>query len=81
MVEFLGWFSTALILLAYVFNSKGHTRAAMWTWIIGDVCYITYDLFIVNYSHMVLSLIVILINVYGIYNNLKKKKRKTVWDI
>jgi len=72
MIQFLGWFSTFLILLAYVFNSRGSTKLAMWTWIIGDVFYIIYDLFILNFSHMVLSLVVILINVYGIIKNLKK---------
>ena len=32
-----------------------------------------------NISHMVLSLIIILINLYGIYNNIKK--RNTVWEM
>ena len=81
MIEFLGWFSTALVLAGYIFNAKGLSRAAMYIWIIGDIGWIIYDLFIMNISHMVLSLVIIIINLYGIYNNLKKKKRKTIWDI
>ncbi len=33
----------------------------------GDTGWITYDFFIDNYSHLVLSLVIIAINVYGIY--------------
>ena len=50
-------------------------------WIVGDIGWITYDIFIQNMSHMVLSLVIIIINLYGIYNNIKRKKRKTIWDI
>ena len=81
MIEFLGGFSTALVLAGYIFNAKDLSRAAMYIWIIGDIGWIIYDLFIMNISHMVLSLVIIIINLYGIYNNLKKKKRKTVWEI
>jgi len=79
MIELLGWVSTALVLAGYIFNAQQLTKLAMYTWIIGDIGWITYDLFIDNISHMVLSLVIILINLYGIYNNLKTKK--SVFDL
>jgi hypothetical protein len=39
----------------------------MTTWIVGDIIWITYDIFIENWSHMVLSSVIIGINIYGIY--------------
>jgi hypothetical protein len=79
MIELLGWLSTALVLAGYIFNARQLTKLAMYTWIIGDIGWIVYDLFIDNISHMVLSLVIILINLYGIYNNLKTKK--SVFDL
>ena len=66
MIELLGWGSTALVLLGYIMNARGNSNIAMITWIIGDTGWITYDFFIDNLSHLVLSLIIIAINVYGI---------------
>ena len=74
MIELLGWLSTALVLLGFVFNSKGKYTLAMITWIVGDIGWITYDFFIANISHLVLSAIIISINLYGIYNIKKIKK-------
>ena len=71
MIEILGWMSTAIVLAGFVFNAKGKYTWAMITWIIGDIGWITYDLFIDNFSHLVLSLVIISINIYGIIN-LKK---------
>ena len=81
MIEVLGWSGTVLVLAGYIFNAKGLDKSAMVLWIVGDVGWITYDIFIQNMSHMVLSLVIIIINLYGIYNNMKRKKRKTIWDI
>jgi uncharacterized membrane protein YozB (DUF420 family) len=67
MIESLGWISTALVLLGYVSNAQGRTKLAMVTWILGDIGWITYDFFINNFSHLVLSLVIIIINLYGIY--------------
>ena len=78
-IEILGWVSTGLVLAGYVFNAKQLSKLAMYTWIIGDVGWIVYDLFIDNISHMVLSFVIIVINLYGIYNNLKTKK--SVFDL
>jgi hypothetical protein len=66
MIELLGWGSTALVLLGYIMNARGNSKLAMITWIVGDAGWITYDFFIDNISHLVLSLIIIAINVYGI---------------
>ena len=66
MIELLGWGSTALVLLGYIMNARGNSNIAMITWIVGDTGWITYDFFIDNLSHLVLSLIIIAINVYGI---------------
>ena len=66
MIELLGWGSTALVLLGYIMNARGNSNIAMITWIIGDTGWIIYDFFIDNLSHLVLSLIIIAINVYGI---------------
>ena len=66
MIELLGWASTLLVLLGYIMNARGNSKLAMITWIVGDTGLITYDFFIDNLSHLVLSLIIIAINVYGI---------------
>jgi len=71
MIEILGWLSTVIVLAGFVFNAKGRYTWAMITWIVGDVGWITYDFLINNFSHLVLSLVIITINVYGIIN-LKK---------
>jgi len=73
MIEILGWLSTVLVLIGYIFNAKSRYILAMIAWIIGDIGWITYDLFIDNFSHMALSLVIISINIYGIIN-LKKYK-------
>jgi len=67
MIEALGWISTGLVLVGYISNATGNTKLAMVTWIAGDIGWITYDFFIDNFSHLVLSLVIIIINLYGIY--------------
>ena len=76
MIEILGWFSTTLVLAGYVSNARGWTKTAMITWIIGDTGWITYDFFIDNFSHLVLSLVIIAINIYGIYRLWKSSLAK-----
>ena len=71
MIDLLGWISTGLVLLGYVYNARQLTMYAMIAWIIGDTGWIVYDFFIDNFSHLVLSLVIISINIYGIIN-LKK---------
>lgn len=74
MVDTLGWISTILVLIGYVLNAKRLHNYAMISWIIGDIGWITYDFFIANFSHLVLSLIIIAINLYGIWNLLLTNK-------
>jgi len=74
MIETLGWISTTLVLAGYILNARQKTRYAMITWIAGDIGWITYDFFIDNFSHLVLSLVIIIINLYGIWNLLSTKK-------
>ena len=76
MIEILGWTSTILVLLGYVLNAKMQYQAAMIVWIVGDIGWITYDFFITNISHLVLSVVIISINLYGIYQHKIVKKDK-----
>jgi len=76
MIVALGWISTALVLLGYITNAKGLSKWAMYTWIIGDCGWVIYDLLIFNISHMVLSLVIIIINLYGIREIWKKSYQK-----
>jgi hypothetical protein len=75
MIEAIGWFSTSLVLTGYVLNAKCYTKPAMVAWIIGDIGWILYDCFIDNYSHLALSAIIIIINLYGIWNSLSHKNK------
>jgi len=75
MIELLGWVSTGLVLLGYICNAKQLTYVAMIIWIIGDTGWIVYDFFIDNLSHLVLSLVIIAINVYGMYNLTNAEKK------
>ena len=77
MIEVLGWMSTVLVLIGFVLNARGIFTWAMVAWIVGDIGWITYDFFIDNFSHLVLSLVIISINIYGIIH-LKKKELKSV---
>jgi hypothetical protein len=74
MIETLGWISTALVLAGYVLNARQFSKSAMVAWIVGDIGWITYDFYIDNFSHLVLSSVIIAINLYGIWNLLSKKK-------
>ena len=74
MIEILGWTSTALVLIGYILNAKQKFKLAMTVWIIGDIGWITYDFFIDNISHLVLSVVIISINLYGIANIKKMQK-------
>ena len=76
MIELLGWTSTALVLIGYILNAKQKFKLAMTVWIIGDIGWITYDFFIDNISHLVLSVVIISINLYGIANIKKMQKDK-----
>jgi hypothetical protein len=71
-MEVLSWCCTVLILLGYILNSIQKTKFAIMAWCAGDLGWIIYDIHINNLSHATLSLIIILINVFGIYKLLSK---------
>jgi len=73
MIEVFGWCCTALVLYGFLINSQGKHQQALVAWIVGDVGWIVYDIYIDNFSHLFLSAAIIFINLYGIYNKLRRK--------
>jgi hypothetical protein len=73
MVELLGWLCTLLVIIGFYVNAKQKLALAIILWVIGDVGWIVYDVLINNFSHGVLSGLIIGINIYG-FCNLKKDK-------
>jgi hypothetical protein len=73
---YLGWWSTFIVLLGFWANSKNERNAAFILWIVGDVGWIIYDVFINNWSHMTLSAVIIALNIFGIYNNNKHDNKR-----
>jgi len=71
-MEVLGWLCTVLILIGYFLNSSQQLKYAILVWCIGDIGWIIYDMSINNVSHAVLSGIIILLNIYGLYKISKK---------
>lgn len=78
MIEILGWLGTVLVLLGYILNSKQNHYHAMFVWIIGDIMWISYDILRHIYPHLFLSSIIIILNLYGIYNIIKKKRNEKI---
>lgn len=74
-MEFIGWASTALVLIGYFFNANQNRVAAFTTWIVGDIGWIVYDIYIDNLSHLVLSSAIISLNIYGIIKKSYGTKR------
>lgn len=72
MIEILGWVSTLFVLAGYLLNARGLRRLAMVIWIIGDIGWIIYDIYIANISHTVLSIVIISINLYGLFYSRKR---------
>lgn len=67
-MEYLGWAATVTVLLGFIFNSKRYSLTACILWIVGDIGWVIYDILIQNFSHMTLSFVIILINLYAIRN-------------
>lgn len=78
-MELFGWICTIMIVIGFILNSIGKLKYAIYVWIIGDIGWILYDLSIRNYSHLALSIIIIIINVYGLYK-LKENEDKSKKD-
>lgn len=75
MIEYLGWAGTALVVIGYIFNSYQSRMIAFISWILGDIFWIVYDVYIDNPSHLVLSAFIIIINLFGIKNSYNGTKR------
>ena len=74
-MELFGWICTIMIVIGFILNSIGKLKDAIYVWIIGDIGWIFYDMSIRNYSHIALSGIIILINLYGLYKIQKNESR------
>lgn len=69
MIGFLGWVATALVLIGFLLNTRDFTRKwAFISWIVGDILWVIYDFYILNWSHLSLSAIIIIMNIYGFKN-------------
>lgn len=78
-MELFGWICTIMIVIGFILNSIGKLKYAIYVWIIGDIGWILYDISIRNYSHLALSIVIIIINVYGLYK-LKENEDKSKKD-
>ena len=78
-MELFGWICTIMIVIGFILNSIGTIKYAIYVWIIGDIGWILYDISIRNYSHLALSIVIIIINVYGLYK-LKENEDKSKKD-
>ena len=78
-MELFGWICTIIIVIGFILNSIGKLKYAIYVWIIGDIGWILYDISIRNYSHLALSIVIIIINVYGLYK-LKENEDKSKKD-
>lgn len=74
MIEALGWLCTALVLIGFIVNARGQFLPALVWWIVGDTGWIIYDIYIHNISHLVLGIVIIAINIYGIRRYQKTNK-------
>lgn len=72
-MEYLGWISTVIVLLGFWLNARRYVLAACVAWIIGDAGWVIYNIHISNWSHMTLASVIIMINVYAIFNIIKEK--------
>ena len=81
MIEALVWIRNLLVLVGYILNAKCMRTPAMLAWIVGDIGWITYDIYIDNFSHLALSAIIISINLFGIYETWKKSSQKNKYKI
>ena len=78
-MELVGWICAITVLIGFILNSIQKLKYAIYVWIIGDIGWILYDISIRNYSHLALSIVIIIINVYGLYK-LKENEDKSKKD-
>ena len=74
--EILGWVCTALVLTGFIVNSRGHLQSALSIWLVSDICWIVYDIYIDNPQHIALAVGILIINVTGLIRLQRQKKTK-----
>tara|TARA_Y100000310_G_scaffold343125_1_gene449331 strand:- start:3433 stop:3657 length:225 start_codon:yes stop_codon:yes gene_type:complete len=67
MIEILGWIATGFLLIGYFLNAKKHIVSWL-LWIIGNSLMFGYAILIQSYSVAFLSIVLIIINIYGYYS-------------
>ena len=72
-IEILGWVATLLLLVGYYLNAK-QVLLSWVIWLHGNALMLIYALAINSYSVAFLSIVLIVLNVYG-YSSWKKNKR------
>jgi len=72
-IEYLGWFATGILLVGYYLNAKQNISSWI-LWFIGNSLMTFYAYAIQSYSVVFLSIILVIMNVYG-YLNWKKSNK------
>lgn len=64
MIELLGWISTGILLIGYYLNAK-QKISSWWFWFVGNTGMLLYALMISSYSVAFLSIVLMIMNIYG----------------
>ncbi len=71
-IEWLGWIATITLLVGYVLNAKQCIMSWI-VWLHGNALMFIYALLIHSYSVAFLSIVLMVLNIYG-YNKWKQNK-------
>ena len=71
-IEILGWIATAILLVGYYLNAKKYITSFI-IWFIGNALMGIYAYVIESFSVVALSIVLMVLNLYG-YNNWKSDK-------
>ena len=77
IIDIFGWICTCIILAGFILNSYAKHTHAIVAWIVGDIGWIIYDIYISNISHMALSAAIIGINIIGLHTISKRKMNES----
>jgi len=72
MIDNLSWIITGLSIIGAIYNAKGKIFG-FYIWIIANLLWVGYDLYIQSYSQMVLFVVYTIISGYGIWQWKKKR--------
>jgi len=70
IVDIIGWLGFFLILLGYYFNAKKKLYC-FYIWSLGNIVYIFYGFIINAFPIMAMSVVVLIMNIYGYFNWVK----------